>query len=47
MVGRNTASVAALLTGTLALAEAGPGTVNWYAAQTSATTFWIFDTVWQ
>jgi quinol monooxygenase YgiN len=38
------ADVAALLTGALPLAEAEPGTVNWYAAQTSATTFWIFDT---
>ena len=38
------AEVAALLTGALPLAEAEPGTVNWYAAQTSATTFWIFDT---
>jgi quinol monooxygenase YgiN len=38
------ADVAALLTGALPLAEAETGTVNWYAAQTSATTFWIFDT---
>jgi quinol monooxygenase YgiN len=36
--------VAALLTGALPLAEAEPGTVNWYAARTSPTTFWIFDT---
>ena len=36
--------VAALLTGALPLAEAEPGTVDWYAAQTSPTTFWIFDT---
>jgi quinol monooxygenase YgiN len=36
--------VAALLTGALPLAEAESGTVNWYAARTSPTTFWIFDT---
>lgn len=36
--------VAALLTGALPLAQAEPGTVNWYAARTSTTTFWIFDT---
>ena len=36
--------VAALLTGALPLAEAEPGTVEWYAARTSPTTFWIFDT---
>src|SRR5258708_10703740 len=36
--------LAALLTGALPLAEAEPGTVDWYAARTSATTFWIFDT---
>ena len=36
--------VAGLLTGALSLAEAEPGTVDWYAARTSATTFWIFDT---
>ena len=36
--------VAALLTGALPLAEAEPGTVDWYAARTSSTTFWIFDT---
>lgn len=36
--------VAALLIGALPLAEAEPGTVAWYAAQTSPTTFWIFDT---
>jgi quinol monooxygenase YgiN len=36
--------VAALLTGALALAQAEPGTVDWYAARTSPTTFWIFDT---
>jgi quinol monooxygenase YgiN len=36
--------VAALLTGALPLAEAEPGTVNWYAVRTTPTTFWIFDT---
>jgi len=36
--------VAALLTGAVALAEAEPGTIAWYAARTSPTTFWIFDT---
>jgi quinol monooxygenase YgiN len=36
--------VAALLTGALPLAQAEQGTVNWYAARTSPTTFWIFDT---
>ena len=36
--------VAALLVGALPLAEAEPGTVDWYAARTSPTTFWIFDT---
>lgn len=36
--------VAALLTGALPLAEAEEGTVHWYAARTSPTTFWIFDT---
>ena len=36
--------LAALLTGALPLAEAEPGTVDWYAARTSPTTFWIFDT---
>jgi quinol monooxygenase YgiN len=36
--------VAELLTGVLALAQAEPGTVDWYAARTSPTTFWIFDT---
>jgi quinol monooxygenase YgiN len=36
--------VAALLAGALPLAEAEPGTINWYAARTSPTTFWIFDT---
>jgi quinol monooxygenase YgiN len=37
-------AVAELLTGALGLAEAEPGTVDWYAARTSPTTFWIFDT---
>jgi quinol monooxygenase YgiN len=36
--------VAALLTGALPLAQAETGTVAWYAARTSQTTFWIFDT---
>ena len=36
--------VAALLTGALPLAVAETGTVDWYAARTSPTTFWIFDT---
>jgi quinol monooxygenase YgiN len=36
--------VAELLIGALPLAEAEPGTVDWYAARTSPTTFWIFDT---
>ena len=36
--------VAALLTGALPLAQAEAGTVDWYAARTSPTTFWIFDT---
>lgn len=36
--------VASLLTGALPLAQAEPGTVDWYAARTSPTTFWIFDT---
>jgi quinol monooxygenase YgiN len=36
--------VAQLLAGALPLAEAEPGTVAWYAARTSPTTFWIFDT---
>jgi quinol monooxygenase YgiN len=38
------AAVAELLRDALPLAEAERGTVTWYAAQTSATTFWIFDT---
>jgi quinol monooxygenase YgiN len=36
--------VAALLIGALPLAVAEAGTVDWYAARTSPTTFWIFDT---
>jgi quinol monooxygenase YgiN len=36
--------VAELLTGALPLAQAEQGTVAWYAARTSETTFWIFDT---
>ena len=36
--------VAGLLAGALPLAQAEAGTVNWYAARTSPTTFWIFDT---
>ena len=36
--------VASLLTGALPLAQAESGTVAWYAARTSPTTFWIFDT---
>src|ERR1700752_4520460 len=36
--------VTALLTGALPLAQAETGTVAWYAARTSPTTFWIFDT---
>lgn len=36
--------VAELLIGALPLAEAEPGTVDWYAARTAPTTFWIFDT---
>lgn len=36
--------VADLLGGALPLAQAEPGTVAWYAARTSDTTFWIFDT---
>jgi quinol monooxygenase YgiN len=36
--------VADLLIGALPLAEAEQGTVDWYAARTSPTTFWIFDT---
>jgi len=36
--------VAALLRDALPLARAESGTVAWYAARTSPTTFWIFDT---
>ena len=36
--------VAALLTGALPLAQAEPGTVAWYGARTSRTTFWMCDT---
>jgi quinol monooxygenase YgiN len=36
--------VAELLVSALPLAEAEVGTVDWYAARTSPTTFWIFDT---
>jgi quinol monooxygenase YgiN len=36
--------VAALLAGALPLAQAEQGTVDWYAARTAPTTFWIFDT---
>jgi len=36
--------VASLLVGALPLAQAESGTVDWYAARTSSTTFWIFDT---
>src|SRR6185312_7094773 len=37
-------ALASLLAGALPLAQAEAGTVAWYAARTSATTFWIFDT---
>ena len=36
--------VSQLLAGALPLAQAEEGTVDWYAARTSETTFWIFDT---
>ena len=36
--------LADLLKSARALAEAEAGTVAWYAARTSDTTFWIFDT---
>ena len=36
--------LAGLLTGALPLAQAEAGTIDWYAARTSPTTFWIFDT---
>ena len=47
--GWGTLTMSAVGTGALALdspdwAEAEPGTVDWYAARTSPTTFWIFDT---
>jgi quinol monooxygenase YgiN len=41
---QKSADVAALLTGALPLARAETGTVASYAARTSSTTFWIFDT---
>jgi quinol monooxygenase YgiN len=37
-------AVSQLLAGALPLAQAETGTVAWYAARTSETTFWIFDT---
>jgi quinol monooxygenase YgiN len=37
-------ALASLLAGALPLAQAETGTVDWYTARTSATTFWIFDT---
>jgi quinol monooxygenase YgiN len=36
--------VSQLLSGALPLAQSEEGTVAWYAARTSETTFWIFDT---
>ena len=36
--------VAAFLASAEPLADAETCTISWYAAQTSATTFWIFDT---
>jgi quinol monooxygenase YgiN len=36
--------LANLLTGAVELARNEPGTITWYAARTSETTFWIFDT---
>lgn len=36
--------VSALLISALPLAQAEQGTIDWYAARTSPTTFWIFDT---
>jgi len=36
--------LASLLSGALPLAQAEDGTIDWYAARTSPTTFWIFDT---
>jgi quinol monooxygenase YgiN len=38
------AEVAELLTGAVELARQEAGTITWYAARTSETTFWIFDT---
>ena len=38
------ADLAQLLAGAVELARAEPGTLTWYAARTSETTFWIFDT---
>ncbi len=38
------AALAELLESALPLAQAESGTVAWYAARTSDTTFWIFDT---
>lgn len=37
-------ALTALLAGALPLAQAEAGTIDWYAARTSETTFWIFDT---
>ena len=37
-------ALATLLAGALPLAQAEAGTIDWYAARTSETTFWIFDT---
>jgi quinol monooxygenase YgiN len=37
-------ATAKLLAGALPLAQDEAGTVAWYAARTSPTTFWIFDT---
>lgn len=36
--------LAGLLAEALPLAQAETGTVDWYAARTSPTAFWIFDT---
>ena len=36
--------LAAFLASARPLAQAEPGTVAWYAARTSQSTFWIFDT---
>jgi quinol monooxygenase YgiN len=40
----NADDVHGLLAGALPLAQSEPGTSAWYAARTSPTTFWIFDT---